>query len=243
MSPLTTETSPRRLARFGGGLYLGVIVLGVSGEAFIRGPLVVADDAAATAANLTAMESVWRLGIASQLALLVCATALLPVLYVLLRPAGRVLALAAAAFDGVSLAVEAAVSLNLANALLPLGDGPGLNAWDPAQRHALVALALQSHEYGYAVALLFFGVFCLIVGRLIFVSGYLPRALGVLMGLAGGSYLVNTLALVLSPPLASYLFPAVLLPALVGEASFALWLVVRGVDGESWARRASALEA
>jgi hypothetical protein len=56
------------------------------------------------------------------------------------------------------------------------------------------------------------------------------------MLLAGVSYLTNSFALILAPSLASALFPAVLVPAFVGELSFALWLVFKGVNIEQWTR-------
>ena len=70
----------------------------------------------------------------------------------------------------------------------------------------------------------------LVRGYLIFKSGYFPRILGVLLGLAGISYLVNSFALLLAPSLASTLFPAILLPALVGELALCLWLIAKGAD-------------
>ena len=78
------------------------------------------------------------------------------------------------------------------------------------------------------------------LGRyLIFKSGYFPRILGVLLGCAGVSSLVNSFALLLAPSLASALFPAILLPALVGELAFCLWLLVKGVDANAWKRQVS----
>ena len=65
-------------------------------------------------------------------------------------------------------------------------------------------------------------------------SGYLPKLLGLLMQIAGISYLVNSFALILNPPLAATLFPAILLPPFVAELSVALWFVVKGVDLEKW---------
>jgi Domain of unknown function (DUF4386) len=69
---------------------------------------------------------------------------------------------------------------------------------------------------------------CIVLGYLIFESGFFPRFLGVLMAVAGLSYVVISLATILSPSVAAALFPAILLPAFVGELSFALWLAVRG---------------
>ena len=87
-----------------------------------------------------------------------------------------------------------------------------------------------------SVGLIFFGFACLCRGYLICGSGYFPRIFGVLMALAGVSYLGNSLALLLAPALASALFPAILVPAFVGELSFALWLTFKGANLQQWAR-------
>lgn len=128
---------------------------------------------------------------------------------------------------------------NILNLLAPIllpGHAGGLGTFSPEQLHELYYLAIKAHGYGFGVGLIFFGFACLCGGYLIFKSGYLPRILGVLMALAGLSYLVNSLALLLAPALASALFPAVLVPAFVGELSFALWLTFRGVNMQQWPR-------
>jgi uncharacterized protein DUF4386 len=228
------ETSPRVLARIGGALYLIVIVIGLFGEAFVRGKIVVSGDASATAANLRSMESLWRFGIAAEFVLLTCALSMVVVLYVLLRPVSRNLALLAVCFNLVSIAVEAVAGLNLVAALFPLGKAEYLAAFQPEQLEAMASLAIKSHGHGFGVALIFFGCECLVLGYLIFQSGFLPKAIGVLMQIAGWCYLVNSFALILSPRLAGLLFPAILLPAFVGEASLCLWLLVKGVNVEKW---------
>lgn len=235
--------SPRALARIGGALYLVIIVIGIWGEVFVRGRILVPSDAAATAANLRAHEALWRSGVAAELVLLISAVALLLILFVLLRPVSRDLALLAAFFNLVSIAVEATATLPLLGALFPLADARYLGAFEPAQRAALARMAIRSHAHGFGISLIFFGCFCLVVGYLIFRSGFLPKALGVLMQIAGLCYLVNTFALILAPALADRLFPAILLPAFVGEASLCLWLLVKGVDEERWNARAGAQSA
>ena len=68
--------SPKALAHIGGALYLIIIAIGIFGELGVRGRVVVAGDAVATAANLRSLESLWRLGIAAEWVLLVCAVTL-----------------------------------------------------------------------------------------------------------------------------------------------------------------------
>lgn len=226
----------RRLSRIGGALYVIVIFLGM-GEAVLREGVVVGGDAAATALHLKTMERLWRLGIASDFIVLSCSIALAVILYRLLRPVGAVLAGMAIFFNLVSLAVEAAADLWLVAAMLPQGSARYLEALSEDQRSALTSLAIRQYEYGFNTALIFFGVECAILGYLIYRSDYLPRVLGGLMGLAGACYLVNGFTVLLSPPLASQLGPAILLPSLVGESSLALYLLLKGIDEQAFQRR------
>jgi hypothetical protein len=231
------EASPQVLARIGGLLYLIIIVLGSFNEAFVRNRIIVSGDAAATAANIRSMESLWRFGIAAEFFMLICAVALTLILFVLLRPVSRDLAWLAVFFNLVSIAVEASVQLYLLGALFPLGSAEYLKAFKPEQLYALASLAVKSHSYGFGVALIFFGCVCLLLGYLIFKSGYLPKAVGVLMQIAGLSYLTDSFALILAPSFANQIFPAILVPAFIGEASLCLWLLVKGVNVEKWQAR------
>ncbi len=241
MTTRTVETSPQLYARIGGALYLIIIIVGLFGEAFVRDRLIVSGNAAATAANIMSHESLWRFHIAAELFLLICAVALLWILFVLLRPASRDLAWLAVFINLVSIGIEATTTMYLLEALFPLENAGYLKAFAPEQLYALASLSLKSHGYGFGVSLLFFGCFCLIVGYLIFRSDYLPKTIGVLMQIAGVCYLTNSFALILSPAVANRLFPAILVPAFIGEVSLCLWLLVKGVDVDTWEETASVL--
>jgi len=243
MTSRAIETSPQLYARIGGVLYLIIIVVGLFGEAFVRDRLIVSGDATATAANIRSMESLWRFHIAAELFLLICAVALLLILFALLRPVNRALVLLAAFFNLVSIGLEAAITMYLLEALFPLGNAGYLKAFAPEQLYAMASLSLKSHSYGFGVSLIFFGCFCLVIGYLIFRSGYLPKTIGVLMQIAGVCYLTNSFALILAPAFANRIFPAILVPAFVGEASLCLWLLVKGVNVQRWEEQASAAGA
>lgn len=228
------HTSPQIYARIGGVLYLIIIIIGIFGEAFVRGRLVVSGDPAATAEKIKSSELLWRVGIAGEFILLSCAVALTMIFYVLLRPVSRNLVWLAVFFNLVSIAVEAASGLYLVTALFPLANADYLGVLDPEQRYAMAYLSIRSHEYGFGVSLIFFGWVCLVLGYLIFKSGFLPRVIGVLMQVAGLCYLIDSFALILYPSLASLLFPAILLPAFVGETSLCLWMLAKGVNVARW---------
>jgi len=226
----------RVVARVGGVLYLVIIAIGTVGEAVVRGSIVVPRDAAATAANLRSMELLWRVGVAGEVVLLTCATALALILYILLRPVSRELALAAVFFNLMCIAIEGVAAASLASTLFPLGSSTYLSAFTPEQLNAMAMLSIRSHTTGFGIALVFFGVECVILGYLIYRSGYMPRTIGVLMEIAGVCYVINSFALLLSPSLSSTLFPVILIPAFIAELSLALWLLVKGVNAEKWAR-------
>jgi Domain of unknown function (DUF4386) len=230
----TVETSPQLYARIGGALYLSLIVFGIFAEAFVRDRLVVSGDAAATALHITSNEALWRLGIVSEFLGLICATALAMIYFVLLEPVHREINLLATFLRIVAIAVQAVAALNLVAALFPLGNAAYLKVFSPEQLRALASLAIESHSRGFGVALLLFGFCFLFHGYLIFRSRFLPRVLGILIQVAGVCYLTNSLALFLAPAFEERIFPGILVPAFIGEASLCLWLLARGVDAEKW---------
>jgi hypothetical protein len=237
MTSRSAATSPQVYARIGGLLYLIIIVAGAAGELFMRGPLVVSGNAAATANNVIASTLLWRASIAGDLVMHICDVGVMLVFYVLLRPVSRNLALLALLFNVVQTAVLVANKINLLLPVFLLGDATYLKAFTPQQLQALAYVSIKTHDYGFGFGLIFFGVECIVIGYLIFQSGYLPKVLGILMEFAGASYLTNSFALILYPTLASRLFPVIMLPPFVAESSLALWLVIKGVDLTKWAER------
>jgi hypothetical protein len=238
MTGRPVEFSPKLYARIGGALYLMLIGLGIVGQV-VKEKVIVSGDAAATAANLMSMETLWRFGIAFEFLALICVIALAMIYFVLLRPVSRELNLLATFLRLIGIAVEAVAALNLATALFPLGSAAYLKAFTPEQLYAMASLAIKSHSYGYTLALLFFGFTFLFHGRLIFKSGFLPRVLGLMIQVGGMCYLTNSLVFFLAPSFSGMLFPWILLPCFVAELSLALWLLVKGVNIQRWKERTS----
>ncbi len=204
------------------------------GELYVRATMIVSGNAAATSAAISASPFLWRAGIAGDLLMHVFDVPVIVVLYYLLRPVSQSLALFATLINLVQTAVLVANKMTLLIPLLVLQNSNGLTAFSPEQLNALSYLAIKAHGYGFGIGLIFFGVACLVRGYLIFKAGYLPKALGVLMAIAGLSYLINSFALLLAPSFAAAIFPAVLIPAFIGEMSLTLWLIFKGVNIERW---------
>lgn len=225
--------SPRSVARIAGVLYLAIVAGGVFAEMFVREPLMVSGDAAATARSILANESLFRAGFAAHLFYLGCAVPVAVLLYALFRASGRKLALLALGFDLASIAMEGANLLNFA-APLRLLEAKTVGVLGEAQAQALAYSRLALFDDGFAISLVFFGGFCAAIGWLIARSGQVPRALGWMMVVAGACYVFNSFATFLAPQFARGLFPWVLLPCFVAELALASWLAVAGVRARNW---------
>jgi len=237
MTNRTVNISPQVYARIAGVLYLLNIACGLFGQIYVRGHLVVAGDALTTAHRIMGAEFLFRCGIAGDLIMHITDVPMTVIFYVLLRPVSRDLSLLAALFGMLQTAILCANKLNLVTVLLLLGGSNYLKPFDPNQLQALASLLLALHEYGFGIGLIFFGVSCIVTGYLMFRSEYLPRTLGVLQAIAGVSYLINSFAQLLSPSLANKMFPAIVLPAFIGELATCVWLIVKGVNLSKWNER------
>lgn len=235
------KNSINRTARIAGVLYLILIFVGMFAVIFVRDKLIVSGDPTATANNIIASQFLWRTGIVADVIMHVLDIPIMLIIFILLRPVNKNLALLALLFNLIQTAVLAANKLNLVSALLPLQSADYLRSIDPNQLYAQTYLSLKLHDIGFGVGLIFFGFTCLVNGYLIFRSGYLPKAIGVLMQIAGLCYLVNNFTLLLAPNIANSLFPVSMLPCLVAELSFCLWLIVKGVNVTKWEERSNVL--
>lgn len=228
------ESSPQNYARIAGILYLIIILMGIGAEAFVRNKLFVSGDAHATANNIIHADFLWKIGITADLIMHICDLPVMIILYYLLKPVSKKLALLNLSFNLIQTAVLVANKLNLFAALFFLGDAEYLKSFSPDQLHTLSYLSIKLHDFGFGIGLIFFGFVCLIEGYLIFKSGYFPKIIGVLMTVAGICYLFNSFVLILAPQFSSI---AWLMPCLIAELTLSLWLIFKGVNLPVWKQK------
>jgi hypothetical protein len=237
------KAAPRVTARRAGALYL---ISGVPAgfSVFVLMKLVVRGDPAATAANILGSESLFRLGfVADQVGIIFFLGSVL-MLYELFRPVSRSLSLLMAWFGVIGAAIQAFNCLGDITALLFLKGGSITTAFTTAQSQALAFQFLKLHTYIYDLALVFYGVFAILIGYLVLKSTFLPRALGVFMAIDGLGYLTFSFSTFLSPPLVAHLHPFLpFVTALLGEGSLMLWLIVKTVNAQRWEEQAREAEA
>jgi hypothetical protein len=196
--------------------------------------LIVPGDAATTANNVLASESLFRLGVVSALITQTVQILLVLALYKLLKPVNRNLALLMVIFILLGVPIAMLNELNHFVVLLLLSGADYLTVFTADQLQALVPLLLDLHEHGIMIAHIFWGLWLLPMGYLIFKSGYIPRILDVLLIIGGFGYLIDFVTFLLFPDfdvtIAEFTF--------IGELLLPLWLLIKGVDVEQWEKRA-----
>jgi hypothetical protein len=219
---------PQAKARLAGLLYLATIVMGLFAEVGARSSVSVRGDGSATAAAIMRNIAYYRAGEAADIVMLGCYIGVTALLYELFARSGRALSLTAMGFSLVGIAVLAANGL-FHMAPLALLDGTGTPALPIAQRDALIRLSLDLHGDLYGVSLIFFGVYCILIGWLAIRSRALPPAVGALMIVGGSCHLLTRFATILAPELAHGLPGLMNVAPLIGETALSAWLLLFGV--------------
>jgi hypothetical protein len=226
--------SVQKYARIAGILFLISFVGGSFGEFYVPSTLIVAHDPNATFNNIISHQMLFRLGFAGYLLEGLCDAALALVLYVLLKPVHRNLALLAAFFGLIATAHFAVCEMFFFAGPMLLKDPVYLQTFSKDQLSTLNYLFIRVYTYGSGLLMVFYGSASLIRGYLIYRSGYLPRALGVLLGLLGVGFFLKNFTLVLAPQYSSDLL---LIPAPLTVLALTLWLLIKGVDVPKWEAR------
>lgn len=225
--------SPRALARIWGGIGLFGIAAGFFDIGYVHSHIVMSGDAAETARNLLAYQTMFRSGIALHLVMVLLNVLAEVIGFYIFRRVNPLLATMALCCGLVGAAVE---SLDMLGSLLPLqiAAGHAMGSFSAAQRHDLTYLSLQLQDAGLLISFLFWGLEEVLTGYLIFRSGFLPRILGVLLGISGLLYLSDPLLTFGGPAIGAAVFPSALALCLPGEFLSAFWTATVGLNVSRW---------
>ncbi|MEZ4942245.1 MAG: DUF4386 domain-containing protein [Saprospiraceae bacterium] len=226
------STSPlRKIALMAGVGYLVIFFTGIFANFFVLEKMVVPDDAGATLANITGNTGQYRLGVFCFIVMVLFDLILTWALYVLLESVNKPLALFAAWFRLVNCAIFGVALYHLFDVLELTGNSAYQALVSTEYLQAEVTRSLAAFNYTWLLGLLFFGIHLLALGALTLQSGFVPKFIGVLLLLAGAGYLVDSFAQFLLPNYADYknvFMMIVVIPGVVGELSFTVWLLFRG---------------
>jgi hypothetical protein len=217
----------KKIARIVGLLYLIIAVCAPFSLLYVPSILIVPGDAATTANKIMASEGLFRLGIVNDSVVFLIEIVLTVLLYVLLQPVSKTLSLVAA-FSRLAMTIIQGINLlNYFFVLLILSGAGYLTVFAPDQLHALVLLFLNAHGLVTLIWGLFFGLHLLVLGYLVYKSGYIPGILGVLLIIVSLYYLLQSFGNILLPQYEEILASIGYLSMI--EIAFPVWLLIKGV--------------
>jgi len=232
---MTGEISPRTMSRLTGIFYLATILGGVFAQGFVADRLINFGNAATTASNILANETLFRTGFTIFLLEMTAQIVMTVLFYYLLKPVSRSGALVATVLGLTGAVIKTIARLFFIAPLFVLHKGSALSGYNPEQLSSLALVLLRINDEGAAIALAFFGPSTFIQGWLMLKSTYVPKWIGIL-GVAGGVAWTSFYW----PPLGRAMFSISAIIGLVGSFATIVWLIVYGVNQERFHERAAA---
>ena len=237
MTEKVKTNSIKRTARLAGFLYLVHFVTFFLADNGVHSTAVGSIDFAATAANITASERLFRIGFVNYLLTAVFFFLAAWALYVLLKPVNKDLALLFVLLNLGGVVIWCMSLLSEFAALLLLSGADYLKEFQANQLQVLAMLSLNLYQNGFMIAQILLNLWLFPLGYLVYKSGFLPRILGILLIIDGFAMLVWFFQFFFFPgyEVISTLSLAV---SFIAEGSLCLWLLIKGVNVEEWEKRA-----
>jgi len=223
-------SSPKRLARIAGVLYLLVGIFGGFAEGYVDPKLYVAGNATATVGNVVANTGLVRIGVVTHLLDAVFFVFLAMTLYILLRPVHKSVARAMLVLVVLATGIISFNAVFQFESLRVATDSFYATAFGTTGSNALVLLLLDIQHYGTLSAQVFFGLWLVPLGYLAYKSaGWFPKWLGALLVTGGVCYIVDLLAAFLVPDFGRTIHTSIVIPCAIAEISMVVYLLVFGI--------------
>ncbi len=221
--------SEKQRARLAGLSFLAVIGFGVFAEFYVRQKIYVFNDPSATVNNIAEFSSLFSMGIVSDL-IMALAYFLFPlILYPLFLSVSKNHLRLMIFSVSIAVTILCLNTINLLAALEMAGGGDYLGALSADQRESWTTFFLKMHAKGYKVAQIFYGLYLLPLGYLIYRSGRIPKLIGIFLMLGFAGDFIDFFRYFLFPNVDSVLLDNITLPADLGEFSLCLWLLIMGI--------------
>ncbi len=238
-----TKNSPKRLARIAGVLYLLVAIFGGFAQGFVYPKIYVVGDAASTAGNILANSALVRFGIVADMFQATVLVFVAITLYRLLKHVNQSVAGLMVILASIGAGIMCFNVVFEFEALRVATGAVNLATIGNVGSNGLVMLLVDAHHYGLLIAQIFFGLWLLPMGYLAFKSGMFVKPLGVLLILAGISYIVDLLAAFLLPEVSAQIHGLLSIPPSIAEPWMVLYLLIIGVKTLRSSRNTLAADA
>lgn len=220
--------SLKKNARLAGLLYLFLIMTGVYIFMYVPSRIIAEGDAVTTAKNILSNELIFRTGIIGDIVSNTIFVFLVLVLYRLFKQVNEHQAKLMVALVIVQIPVVFIMeAFNITS--LMLFKGEILKTFELTQRQDLAMMILKINDYGSMTLEMFWGLWLIPFGQLVYKSVFIPRVFGILLVLAGIAYMIDSFTALLIPGFHAFVTQPILLIVAVGEISIMLWLLIKGV--------------
>lgn len=224
-----------RLSKITGVGYLIIFLTGFFANFFVVEGLIVPDNASVTFTNIAENNQLFRIGILSFFIMVIIDLFLAWTLYLLFKPVNKELSLLTAWFRIVNAGIFGVALFHLFNILPLINAKMHSSLFEPEDLYSRVVWSLDAFNHAWLIGLVFFGIHLLLLGYLIIKSDYTPGILGILLIIASLGYLTDSFAYLLIQNYSEYksmFMLIVAIPGVIGELSFTLWLLIRGVKDQ-----------
>ena len=222
------SSSLKNTARFAGLLYLILIITGIYGIMYIPSQIIVMGDTVTTAKNILSNEFLFRTGALNDIISNTIFLFLVLVLYRLFKQVNENQAKLMFALVLVQIPVVFMMEAFNITSLMIL-KGEILKTFELSQRQDLAMLFLKINDYGTLPLEMFWGLWLLPFGLLVYKSEFIPRIFGILLVIAGIAYMIDSTISLLFPNYSVFVNKPTLLLVAIGEISITLWLLIKGV--------------
>jgi hypothetical protein len=225
------RNSLKKIARGAGILYIIMDVFMIFGGMYVDSKIYVPGDAVATISNILAFDWLFRLGFVSWIVGYIVYLFLVLALYNLFKSVdrGQARLMVILVVASVSLSI-----LNMLNQYAPivlLSGAEHLSAFNPAQLQTLAMVFFDMYQHGIMLAEIFWGLWLIPFGILVYRSGFVPKVLGVLLIIGCFGHLLSFLSTFLFPNYSAILIPISKM-VMVGELPIFLWLLIKGAKDQ-----------
>ncbi|WP_062058834.1 DUF4386 domain-containing protein [Aquimarina longa] len=225
--------SNKKTGRIAGFLFLTVIICGVFAEFFVRQKIFVSDNPTATVHNISINEWLFRIGIISDIAMIVAFFFFSLVLYQIFKHINKNHARLMLLSVMIAVSILLIIVLYQIAALLLVTGSDYVNGFETSQLNGLVIFFLKMHTNGYFISQVFYGLYLFPLGYMIFKSGLAPKIIGILLMLGCIGDQIDVIRFFLLPDYESVVLQNITVPADLGELSLCLWLLIKGVKEQN----------
>ena len=223
-----TVNSLKKTARLAGLLYLIWVITGIYGIFYVPSQTIVSGNAIATANKILANEFIFRTGVINDIISLTIGIFLLLTLYQLFNQVNKHRAKLMVALLMVTFPIGFIMDA-LSIASLMIFKGEILKTFELSQRQDIAMLFFKINDYGGITLEMFWGLWLLPFGQLVYRSGFIPRILGVFLIINGITYIIHCFTQLLFPNYQALVGQIAMPFWILGEISITLWLLIKGV--------------